>query len=111
MYAKFGLIVEAEDVFRRLLTRDVVSWHAMMTWLIEHGCFDETLNCFKMMELDDILNFPDSITFICGLRACRSKGAIDKGREMHSGIINYPYLRWIIPLVAPWLICMETVDY
>ena len=54
MYAKFGLIVEAEDVFQRLLTRDVVSWNAMMTGLIEHGCFDETLNCFQMMELDGV---------------------------------------------------------
>ena len=34
MYAKFGLIVEAEDVFQRLLTIDVISRHAMMTRLI-----------------------------------------------------------------------------
>ena len=49
----------------------------MMIELIEHDFFDETLNCFKMMELDGIV--PNSITFICGLLACRSKGAIDKG--------------------------------
>ena len=58
----------------------MVSWNAMMIELIEHGCFDETLNCFEMMELDGIV--PDSITFICGLLSsylCRSKGAIDKG--------------------------------
>ena len=77
MFAKIVLIVEAEDVFQRLLTTYVVSWNAMMIELIEHGCFDETLNCFEMMELDGIV--PDSITFICGLLACRSKGAIDKG--------------------------------
>ena len=74
-------------------TTYVVSWNAMMIELIEHGCFDETLNCFEMMELDGI--FPDSITFICGLLACRSKGAIDKGWDLHSWIINYPYLvKW-----------------
>ena len=39
--------------------------------------FDETLNCFEMMKLDGIV--PDSLTFICGLLACHSKGAIDKG--------------------------------
>ena len=58
----------------------------MIIELIEHGYFDETLNCFEMMELDGI--FPDSITFICGLQACCSKGAIDRGREMHSWIIK-----------------------
>ena len=71
MYAKFVLIVEAEDVFQRLLTTVVVSWNAMRTELIEHGCFDETLNCFEMMELDGIV--PDSITFICGLLTCRCR--------------------------------------
>ena len=45
----------------------------MMTGLIEHGYFDETLNSFEMMELDGIV--ADSITFICVLQACRSKGA------------------------------------
>ena len=67
-------------MFLRLLTRVVVSRKAMRIKLIEHGCFDETLNCFEMMELDGIV--PDSITFICGLLSsylCRSKGAIDKG--------------------------------
>ena len=54
IYAKFVSIVEAEDVFQRLLTTDVVSWNAMMIELIEHGCFDETLNCFQMMELDGV---------------------------------------------------------
>ena len=58
----------------------------MITGLIEHGYSDETLNSFEMMELDGIV--PDSITFICGLQACRSKGAIDKGREIHSRIIK-----------------------
>ena len=77
MYAMFVSIVEAEDVFQRLLTTNVVSWNAMMIELIEHGCFDETLNCFEMMELDGIV--PDSITFIYCLLACRSKDAIDNG--------------------------------
>ena len=77
MYAIFVLIVEAEYMFQMVLNTDVISWNAMMIDLIEHGCFDETLNCFEMMELDGIV--PDSITFICGLLACRSKGVIDKG--------------------------------
>ena len=49
----------------------------MMIELIEHGCFDETLTCFHMLEIDGIV--PDSITFIGGLLACRSKGVIAKG--------------------------------
>ena len=77
MYARFVLIVEAEDVFQRVLATYVVSWNAIMIELKEHGCSNEALNYFEMMELDGIV--PDAMTFICGLLACRSKGAIDKG--------------------------------
>ena len=52
MCAKSVLIVEAEDVFQRLLTTVVVSGKAMRIKLIEHGYFDETLRCFEMMELE-----------------------------------------------------------
>ena len=55
-----------------------------MTGLIEYGCFVETLNCFEIMGVDG--RVPDSITFICVLQACRSKGVIDRGKEMHSWI-------------------------
>ena len=45
--------------------------------LIEHGCFDETLICFHMLEIDGMV--PNSIPFICGILASRSKGVIGKG--------------------------------
>jgi pentatricopeptide repeat protein len=87
MYAKFGLISEAQHVFEGLLTRDVVSWNAMMSGLVEHGFLDESLNCLdKMMNVNGIS--PDAISFASGLQACGSKGAIDKGRDIHAWIIK-----------------------
>ncbi|KAH7287902.1 hypothetical protein KP509_31G002400 [Ceratopteris richardii] len=84
MYAKFGLLQKAQEVFDNIHTRDVVSWNALLTGYVEHGHPEEALNCFEQMEHDGV--HPDNITLIYGLKACGSIGAIPKGCDIHAEI-------------------------
>eukprot|EP00250_Pteridium_aquilinum_P016216 c23006_g2_i1 orf=2-2161(-) len=81
MYAKFGCIAEAEDVFNRLPSKNVVSWNALIAGYGEHGRCKEALKCFEQMHFEDV--FPNASTYACTLKACASIQAIEKGREIH----------------------------
>lgn len=84
MYAKCGLIAEAQAVFDNHLIRSVVSWNTLITAYEGHGCCEEALQCFEEMQHQGI--FPDAITFVCCLKACGSLGVSDKGREIHADV-------------------------
>ncbi|MCO5583059.1 hypothetical protein L7F22_036966 [Adiantum nelumboides] len=77
LYAKCNSLEEAQSVFGNVLTRDVVSWNALITGYVEHRCFGEALNSFYQMHNEGIL--PDAVTFVCILRACAGMGNIGEG--------------------------------
>eukprot|EP00250_Pteridium_aquilinum_P018773 c24206_g14_i3 orf=126-1532(+) len=81
MYAKFGLLVEAQEVFDDLPVRDVVSWNALISGYADHGPISEALNCYKEMQLDGISL--DAVTYACVMKACGCIGALDTCREIH----------------------------
>lgn len=84
MYAKFGLIVKAQQVFDSLPVRNLVSWNALMAGYAEHGLGEETVKCFERMQFEGVS--PDAVTFVCSLKACGSLGATGKGEEIHAEI-------------------------
>jgi pentatricopeptide repeat protein len=84
MYAKFGLLPKARKVFDELPSRNIVSWTALIAGYTEHGYGDEALECFAEMQGKGFS--PNAATFICGLRACGSTGAIGRGHEIHAEI-------------------------
>lgn len=61
MYGKCGSIVDAKDVFGKLLLRDVVSWNAMLTAYTQQGKFDCALQLYKDMQEEGVS--PDDWTF------------------------------------------------
>ena len=70
MYAKCDLIEESQEVFDKLLVRDVVSWTALMVGYVSCGCVDEALCCFNHMQEDMVyVNF---VAYICTLKVCAS---------------------------------------
>lgn len=81
LYAKCGLLMEAWEVFVKLPVRNLVSWSSLIFGFTEHGLGREALNKFEQMEMEGVC--PDVVTLICGLRACGSIGAIDRGRKLH----------------------------
>eukprot|EP00250_Pteridium_aquilinum_P019876 c24618_g1_i1 orf=1-1539(-) len=86
MYAKLGFLPEARDVFDKLQNRDVVSWNAYISGLVEHGAAVEALSCFEEMPQNVVV--PNAVTFTCICKACSSLGAIEKGQHIHMDIIK-----------------------
>ncbi|KAI5062622.1 hypothetical protein GOP47_0023161 [Adiantum capillus-veneris] len=83
-YAKCGLLTTAAQVFKRLPTRDVVAWNILITGYCENGFGEDVLQNFEHMHLTNIS--PDSVTLVCGLKACVQVGDIMKAQELHAEI-------------------------
>ncbi|MCO5550677.1 hypothetical protein L7F22_004167 [Adiantum nelumboides] len=86
MYAKYGKLAEAKQVFDTLSVQDVVSWTALLSGYAEHGDGQEAVEYFVQMRLQGIM--PDAFTFSSVLKACTNIGALGKGLEIHKDIIQ-----------------------
>jgi pentatricopeptide repeat protein len=77
MYAKSGLLVDAQKVFDKLKVRNEISWTALILGYAEGGHCEEALKCLAEMQYEGIS--PDATTFVCILKACGSIGACHQG--------------------------------
>ncbi|PRQ55639.1 putative tetratricopeptide-like helical domain-containing protein [Rosa chinensis] len=77
MYAKCGNLEDGKLVFRRMPTRDVVSWNAMISGLSQNGQGNEALELFEEMRLGGTA--PDYVTFVNVLSACSHMGSVERG--------------------------------
>ncbi|XP_062110205.1 pentatricopeptide repeat-containing protein At2g33680 [Humulus lupulus] len=77
MYAKCGSFEDGNKVFRRMLTKDIISWNAMISGLSHNGHGNEALQLFEEMLCESAK--PDSITFVNVLSACSHMGLVDRG--------------------------------
>lgn len=68
MYLKCGCILDAQEVFRRLSVRDVVSWTAMLSGFVQKGQPGNALQLYGQM-LEEGVN-PNNRTLVCALQAC-----------------------------------------
>ncbi|KAI5069870.1 hypothetical protein GOP47_0016171 [Adiantum capillus-veneris] len=84
MYAKCGALEKAQGVVDKLAVRDVITWNALISGYVEQGFGERALNCFAKLQAEGL--FPNSVTFICILKACGSIGAIQKGEEIHAEV-------------------------
>lgn len=91
MYAKCGLIERAQDVFDKVLVRNVVSWNVLIAGYVGHGHALEALNCVERMHSEGL--FPDAVTYTCGLKSCRIIEAPFKGQQFHAKIGSHCSLK------------------
>ncbi|KAM7480394.1 hypothetical protein LguiA_028607 [Lonicera macranthoides] len=92
LYSSVGNWKEAEKIFTRMESKDVVSWTAMISGYENNGLPDKAIETYKMMDLDRVM--PDEITIASVLSACASLGLLDMGIELHElsktrGFISY----------------------
>lgn len=87
MYAKCGALQKAQEVFDMLPIRNSISWNALISGYAQHRYGEEALICFEWMQYEGLS--PDTVTFICILKACSSIGAACKGKEMHANIVKH----------------------
>ncbi|KAL6199656.1 hypothetical protein ACLB2K_029439 [Fragaria x ananassa] len=77
MYAKCGAVDEALNVFKKLPSRDLVSWTSMITAYGSHGQAKEALKLFDEMQQSNAK--PDGVTLLAVLSACSHVGLVDEG--------------------------------
>ena len=75
MYAKCGALVKAQEVFDKLLERNVITWNALVAGYAQHDLGHEVLKHFEKMQSEGIS--PNTVTLVCILTACGSLGFVD----------------------------------
>ncbi|KAF3976179.1 hypothetical protein CMV_000625 [Castanea mollissima] len=82
MYTKVGKIEHGCRVFDEMPVRNVVSWTAVITGLVQAGYAKEGLVYFSEMQRSKVEY--DSYSFAIALKACADFGALNCGREIHA---------------------------
>ncbi|KAK4268687.1 hypothetical protein QN277_025303 [Acacia crassicarpa] len=88
-YLKFGLMVEAQEVFDELTIRDVVLWNSMVNGYVQIARFDEALEVFMLMFLNGVI--PNRYTVTGVLSIFAMTGDFDNGRAIHGFVIKMGY--------------------
>ncbi|KAH7426424.1 hypothetical protein KP509_10G001600 [Ceratopteris richardii] len=86
MYAKWGFLAEAHAVLDKVPDVNVVACNALLSGYVDHGNAEEVFTFFEEMQKLQIA--PNSITFVCCLKACRSTGVTGKSFRLHKEIIK-----------------------
>jgi pentatricopeptide repeat protein len=85
MYAKCGVLAEAQEVHDDLPLRNVVSWSALISGYSQEERGYEALRCFELMTNEGIS--PNEITFVCVVKACASINDVERGEQIHGEIV------------------------
>lgn len=86
MYFKCGSL-DGISVFEEMISRDTVTWNAVLVGCAQNGLGKEAIEIFKQMEAAGI--FPNEITFIGVLCACSHAGLIDEGWKYFSSMNHH----------------------
>jgi pentatricopeptide repeat protein len=86
MYARCKSIDTAEQLFKRMPRKNLVSWNAMLTGYAENSDEDEAFILLNQMLLEVIK--PNSITMVSALSACSHPGALQQGKWIHGYMIQ-----------------------
>ncbi|KAH7428636.1 hypothetical protein KP509_09G009700 [Ceratopteris richardii] len=80
MYAKCGMLVQAQEFFEKLQVRDVMSWSALLGGYSQVGKDEIVLELFDKMIGEGVV--PDSVVFTIILNACSHRGLINEGQAL-----------------------------
>ncbi|KAG9137775.1 hypothetical protein Leryth_019398 [Lithospermum erythrorhizon] len=87
MYSKCGSTSDAQELFRKMPERTVVSWTTIISCYALNGAHSEALSQFHLMLQSDIK--PNHITFLAVLQACTHAGLLEKGKEYFDSMKSY----------------------
>ncbi|MED6122904.1 hypothetical protein PIB30_044267 [Stylosanthes scabra] len=76
MYAKFGFIDDALNIFNEMKIKDLVSWNTIMMGMTYNGKVPVTMKLFKEFIREPIP--PDRITLAAVLQACNYGSLVDQ---------------------------------
>ncbi|XP_060209692.1 pentatricopeptide repeat-containing protein At1g71420 [Lycium barbarum] len=82
-YARCGSISQANQVFKEMRYRDIVSWNSMLKAYALHGKANEALGLFGKMDVK-----PDATTFVALLSACSHAGMVEEGIQIFDSMFE-----------------------
>ncbi|KAH7429796.1 hypothetical protein KP509_09G066700 [Ceratopteris richardii] len=94
MYAKCGLLADAQVVFDKLPFRDTISWNTIIAGNIVNDNGNEALTISKEMYKKYV--YFDVASYLCSFKACGSVSDADYGMQLHSEIVKKGLLEWSI---------------
>ncbi|XP_073291463.1 pentatricopeptide repeat-containing protein At3g47530 [Primulina huaijiensis] len=80
MYSRCGCVEKAYDVFKKMVSKDVVTWSSMISGLASNGYGRDAIAAFEEMQRAGV--FPGDQTFTGLLSACSHSGLVNEGRKI-----------------------------
>eukprot|EP00250_Pteridium_aquilinum_P021965 c25273_g10_i1 orf=214-2037(+) len=111
MYGKCGTIVDAEELFKVLPHRDIVSWNVMLSAYVEQGEEEKAFLLYRQMAKESISL--DHATLSCTLQACSSLGSLEICNQVHFDVVSGGYdlaTSVTAPLLHAYANCASMVD-
>lgn len=87
MYSKGERVDVARQVFDRMAFKNVVTWTAMINGYMENGEFEEALDLFRMMQLQNVI-LPNKVSLLSVLPAIGSLARLIEGKQVHAFAIR-----------------------
>ena len=97
-YLKFGLVVDAHEVFEELPVRDVVLWNSMVNGYAQIGHFDEALGIFRRMVEIGVVPCRYTVTGVLSIYSVI--GDFDNGQAVHGFLTKMGYDSSVVVLNA-----------
>ncbi|XP_022716235.1 pentatricopeptide repeat-containing protein At4g16470-like [Durio zibethinus] len=77
MYFKCSSLIDAHQVFVKVVNRNVITWTSLISGYGQHGRVIEVLELFDKMKKEGFR--PNYVTFLAVLSACSHGGLVDEG--------------------------------
>ncbi|KAM6585509.1 hypothetical protein CsatB_012511 [Cannabis sativa] len=86
MYTRFGLMVEAQSIFEGLVSKNEVSWNALIAAYSRKGEGEHAIKLFREMQRDSFK--PTHFTYSSLFTVCASTGSLEQGKWVHAQVIK-----------------------
>ncbi|XP_027191267.1 pentatricopeptide repeat-containing protein At4g21300 [Cicer arietinum] len=86
LYTDNGYIHDARYLFDELPLRDCILWNVMLNGYVKNGDFGTAIRTFQDMRNSN--SKPNSVTFICLLSICATRGLLGGGIQLHGLVIR-----------------------
>ncbi|KAJ4892934.1 Pentatricopeptide repeat-containing protein [Raphanus sativus] len=81
-YYKCGCSVSGRRVFDEMVQRNVVTWTAVITGLVQNELHEDSLRLLSLMRRG--LVHPNSVTYLSALSACSGSQRVTEGKQIHA---------------------------
>lgn len=80
-YFRCGCLSSGRQVFDEMFERNVITWTAMISGLVQNELYEKSLELFNQMRSGPVC--PNSLTYLSSLMACSGLQAVMGGRQIH----------------------------